>query len=238
MDPMASPALRLVKATPASAASGSPERAPESSVHVAPSALQRPGSANTEPADKGPEDRDLVERVLANDRHAFELLYRRHAGFAFGLVVRLQGSKLDAEDVVHDAFLRVRSELTGLRDAGAFRAWLGSIVVSQVRMRLRKGRLLRALGLATQDPVDLDSLASEVAGPEVRAQLAQLYALLRVLPADERIAWTLRHVERHRLEEVAELTECSLATAKRRLLRAQQFLRDHFVPVESEESNG
>jgi RNA polymerase sigma-70 factor (ECF subfamily) len=194
------------------------------------------------------DDRELVERVLGvsklgnaphgDERAAFELLYRRHASFAFGLVVRLQGSRVDVEDVVHDAFLRVRSELGNLRDTGAFRAWLGSIVVSQVRMRMRKGRLLRTLGLASQDPVDLDSLASEVAGPEVLAQLAQIYSLLRALPADERIAWTLRHVERNRLEEVAELTECSLATAKRRLQRAQQFLREHFVDVESEVEGG
>jgi RNA polymerase sigma-70 factor (ECF subfamily) len=223
MDPMATPALRLVKATSGQAAPSS--AGPESQVQLTATAQE-------------PTDSELVHRVLGNDRSAFELLYRRHAGFALGLVVRLQGSKLDAEDLVHDAFLRVRAELSGLRDAGAFRAWLGSIVVSQVRMRLRKGRLLRTLGLASQDPVDLDSLASEIAGPEVRAELAQVYALLRVLPADERIAWTLRHVEHHRLEEVAELTECSLATAKRRLLRAQQFLREHFVPVESEAAHG
>jgi RNA polymerase sigma-70 factor (ECF subfamily) len=226
MDPMGTPALRLVKPTPDPGAGPVTRTVERLDTGI-------PNSGNVEL-----DDRTLVGRVLANDRGAFEQLYRRHAGFAFGLVVRLQGSKLDVEDVVHDAFLRVRAELGGLRDPGAFKSWLGSIVVSQVRMRLRKGRLLRTLGLATPEPVDLDSLASEVAGPEVRAQLAQLYALLRVLPADERIAWTLRHVERHRLEEVAELTQCSLATAKRRLLRAQQFLRNHFVPVESEAHDG
>jgi RNA polymerase sigma-70 factor (ECF subfamily) len=49
------------------------------------------------------------------------------------------------------------------------------------------------------------------------------------MPSDERIAWTLRYVERHQLEGVAELAGCSLATAKRRIQRAQRFLADHFV---------
>ena len=49
------------------------------------------------------------------------------------------------------------------------------------------------------------------------------------LPADERIAWTLRYVERHRLETVAVMMDCSLATAKRRIARAQRFLTTHFV---------
>ena len=59
--------------------------------------------------------------------------------------------------------------------------------------------------------------------------LAQVYALLQTLPADDRIAWTLRYVERHHLEVVAEIAGCSLATAKRRIARAQRFLSDHFV---------
>jgi RNA polymerase sigma-70 factor (ECF subfamily) len=49
------------------------------------------------------------------------------------------------------------------------------------------------------------------------------------MPADDRIAWTLRHVERHGLEGVAALTGCSLATAKRRIQRAQSYLSEKFV---------
>lgn len=185
-------------------------------------------------APPGPADAELVARVQRGQRDAFEALYRRHASFAFGLVVRLQGNATDVEDLVHDAFLRAHAELRALRQPESFRAWLGSIVVSQVRMRLRRARLLRSLGLSSSDPVEIESLASPSAGPELRAELAQIYALLRVMPADERIAWTLRYVERHGLEEVAELTDCSLATAKRRISKAQGFLREHFVAVTAE----
>ena len=60
--------------------------------------------------------------------------------------------------------------------------------------------------------------------------------VVTALPADERIAWTLRHVERHRLENVAALVGCSLATAKRRIGRAQAFLEEHFVSPFAEEA--
>ncbi len=181
-----------------------------------------------------PEDSQLVREAVLGKRWAFDALYRRHAGFAFGLAVRLQGNRSDVEDLVHDAFLKAHKQLASLRDPGSFRSWLGSIVVTQVRMRLRRARVLRTLGFNATEPVELESLAAEEAGPEVRAELAQIYALLKVMPADERIAWTLRNVERHRLEEVAALTDCSLATAKRRIARAQRFLSDHFVPTSTE----
>jgi RNA polymerase sigma-70 factor (ECF subfamily) len=164
------------------------------------------------------------------------VLYRRHVGFALNLAVRIQGNATDVEDVVHDAFIRAQNRMAELRDTELFRAWLGSIVVRLVRTRLRRRRLMTVLGVSQAEPVELDTIASSEASPEARAQLAQIYALLRTLPPDDRIAWTLRYVENHRLEAVAELTECSLATAKRRILRAQRFLTAHFVAPFAEDT--
>ena len=186
----------------------------------------------------GPSDETLVLRARENDAsatNAFEQLYRRHAGTALNLAVRIQGSTADVEDIVHDAFVRAHGRLGELREPAAFRSWLGSIVVRLVRTRLRRRRLVAMLGLASAEPVDLDAVADPGVDPESRVLLAQVYALLQTLPADERIAWTLRYVERHRLESVAELVGCSLATAKRRIARAQGFLEEHFVSPFAEE---
>jgi RNA polymerase sigma-70 factor, ECF subfamily len=181
-------------------------------------------------------DAELVALAAERDPLGFALLYRRHSGFALTLAIRIQGNSGDVEDIVHDAFLRAHGRLAELRDGAAFRPWLGSIVVRLVRTRLRRRRLLGALGLTTPEPVDLDAIASPAADSESRVLLAQVYALLQTLPADDRIAWTLRYIDRHRLEAVAELTDCSLATAKRRILRVQRFLAGHFVAPFSKES--
>ncbi len=141
------------------------------------------------------------------------------------------------EDIAHDAFLRAFERLNDLTDRGAFRSWLGAIVVHAVRSRMRRQRLLSVLGMGkSAEPVDLDAIASSDASPHTRAQIAQIYALLRTLPTDDRIAWTLRAVEGHDLETVARLTRCSLATVKRRISRAQHFLDDHFIDATNEGS--
>lgn len=177
------------------------------------------------------EEAELIGLVLSGQARAFETLYRRHAPFAINLAVRLQGGAQDVEDLVHDAFVRVHERLHELRDRAAFRGWLGSIVVRLVRTRMRRERLARFLGLsvARDSSIELESLATHDASPEIRAQLAQVYALLGTMSADLRIAWVLRFIDNHRLEAVAELCGCSLATAKRRLSKAQQLLELHFV---------
>lgn len=137
---------------------------------------------------------------------------------------------------MHDAFVSAFERLRDLQDHAAFRGWLGSIVVHTVRSRMRRLRLMAVLGLGPRgEAVDIDDLASPQASPAVRAQIAQIYALLQTVPTDERIAWTLRSVEGHDLETVARLTDCSLATVKRRIQRTQRFLDDHFVEPHPEE---
>lgn len=196
------------------------------------------GASAPEDAGAAPATSDASWVILARagDRRAFEQLYRRHAPFALALAVRVQGHAGDVEDIVHDAFLRVRERLSSLSKEEAFRSWLAAIVVSLVRTRLRKRKLLQSLGLSSSEPLDLDVLASHGASPEVRAQVAQVYSVLSGLPVDTRIAWILRYVEGHKLEEVAALTHCSLATVKRRILTAQQTLLLETWKTEEEEA--
>lgn len=180
-------------------------------------------------------DAQLVALGCKGEVGALEVLYRRHSAFAIHLAARIEGSSRDVEDIAHDAFVRAFERLDDLTDRAAFRSWLGAIVVHAVRSRMRRHRLMNVLGLGrSSEPVDLDALASPDASPHVRAEIAQIYALLRTLPTDERIAWVLRCVEGHDLETVARMTRCSLATVKRRITRAQRFLDEHFVDAHDE----
>lgn len=171
-----------------------------------------------------PSDAELVAATRSGNVLTFEQLYRRHAPYALSLAVRVQGHAGDVEDVVHDAFLRVHDQLATLRNDTSFRAWLSSIVIRLVRSRLRRRRLLSALGLAADEPVDLDALVHSGADPELRAQLGQVYAVLGTLPVDQRICWMLRYLEGRKLEDVALVAGCSLATAKRRIAEVQRRL--------------
>ena len=175
-------------------------------------------------------DEGLVALAQGGEARAAEQLYRRHAPFAINLATRIAGSNTDVEDVVHDAFIKAFDNLTSLRNPKAFRGWLGSIVVYAMRSRLRRARFMRLFGLGRGgDPIDIEHIASDNASPRSRAELAQVYALLRTLAVDDRIAWTLRVVEGHQLKTAAELAGCSLATVKRRIRRAQRYIDQHFV---------
>jgi RNA polymerase sigma-70 factor (ECF subfamily) len=75
-------------------------------------------------------------------------------------------------------------------------------------------RLLRLQG--TWHSHDLASATD----PATRTALSSLYRILDGLDADARLAFTLRHFEGLQITELASAMDASLASAKRRLARA------------------
>lgn len=148
-------------------------------------------------------------------------VFRAYAGYVATIVLRILGRRDEVEDVVQDVFLSALGSLPRLRDPAALKGWLAAIAVRRASDRLRRRRLLLLLRLTRA--AEPDPLPGE-ASPEVKALCAHLYRCLEQVPVAQRVAWTLRHLEGERLEVVAQLCGCSLATVKRRIAAAQVAL--------------
>lgn len=175
-------------------------------------------------------DAALVARAQAGDRWAGEALYRRHAPDVVRVTTLLLGRTADVDDVVQDAFIKALRSLATLRDPSSFGAWVARIAANLARSRLRRRGLFRRLGLDRgEEDVGFDDLAAESVGPEERVELARISAVLRGMPAEARVAWTLRRVEAWPLAEIAETVGASLATVKRRIVAADAEIRTHIL---------
>jgi RNA polymerase sigma-70 factor (ECF subfamily) len=169
----------------------------------------------------------LVRRARTGDRAAEGLLYRRHAPEMLAMVSRLLRSTTAAEDVVQDGFLTAFARIGQLKTPEQFRGWLLSIVVSLVRKRLRRQRILTWVGLETLDDVPWSAAARAGSSVEARGELAVLDAVLKRLPTEHSLAWSLRYVEGERLEDVASAMGKSLSTTKRYIAAAEKKVRAH-----------
>ncbi len=145
-------------------------------------------------------------------------VFKRFAPYVGRIAFRLLGRQDEVDDVVQDVFLSAQRGLDALRDEGAVKAWLATVTVRKSQRRLKRRRLRISLGL--EEEADYSNVATGGAGPADRTLLREVYAALDRVPTAERIAWTLRHVEGEKLQNVATLCDCSLATAKRRIAMA------------------
>lgn len=149
-------------------------------------------------------------------------LYRRFAPYVARIGYRLLGREDEVDDLIQDVFLVAFKQRGQLRDPGALKGWLATIAVRTARRKLRLRKLKVMVGLDTPQAL---SLAQPGISPEEETLLHRIYALLDQVSVEQRLAWTLRHVEGERLERVAEKCDCSLATVKRRIAAAHSHLQ-------------
>jgi RNA polymerase sigma-70 factor (ECF subfamily) len=167
-------------------------------------------------------DGALVERAAQGDERAFSQIYRRHARYLAGVVYRVMGDAAELDDVVQEVFLTCLRGLPSLKEGERLRPWLVTIAVRQTQKRLTARGRRRWLG------VQVGLVAARVSDPQLSRDVADLYRGLDRLSPKLRVPWVLARLEGASLDEVAAWCEISVATAKRRLARADQFLKRRF----------
>jgi RNA polymerase sigma-70 factor (ECF subfamily) len=152
----------------------------------------------------------------------FDALFRRFAPYVATIGLRLLGADSELDDLIQDVFLEAHRGIQKLRDPHAIKGWLARITVRRATTRLRRRRLRMWFSLhQSSEPNDI---ADPSASPEKKAEVAGLYRALEKLAPDVRVAWVLRFVEGHGLDEIAELVNCSRSTVQRRVRTAQAQL--------------
>jgi len=149
---------------------------------------------------------------------AFDERFGRLRGRLLGVCTGLVGPD-DAEDVVHDAYLKARERIGDLRDPDALEAWLLRIAINLCYTRHQRSRTLRDLlpGLQRQLVARSPDLA--------------LRDLIERLPNRQRTVLVLHYGHGYQLEEIAQLLGLSavnvraIASRTRRAL-AVQWLED------------
>jgi RNA polymerase sigma-70 factor, ECF subfamily len=166
----------------------------------------------------------LEDSPPQDPRAAVEEAFRRYAPLVASLGLRITALRDEIDDFVQEVFLRATRGIGGLRHQGATKAWLVSITINVARQRLRVRKLRKLVGLDV--PIEYEELVDPALSPEDRLLLTRMYRALDGLPVNQRLAWSLRHIEGERLETVALLCGCSLATAKRRIVAAQKVISE------------
>jgi RNA polymerase sigma-70 factor, ECF subfamily len=171
----------------------------------------------------GMTDAILVHRTLAGDSRAFATLVDRHASACLRFATRMLGDRADAEDVTQEAFFRAFNALSSYDGEKPFRPWLFAILVNRCRtaMLTRKRREHRVV--LDELSVSRTTVDSDSAAIELREEIEWAVG---ELPAEQREAFLLHHIEQMSYEEMAAVTGTGVSALKMRAKRACTRLQD------------
>jgi RNA polymerase sigma-70 factor (ECF subfamily) len=190
-------------------------------------------------------DRSLIDAHCQGDGTAFTEIVRRYGQGVFGYLMRMSGSREQAEDLFQETFKRVHEKAHTFRGI-QFKSWLFTIATRVAIDNLRRRRRLRLVSLSqTVDCADgtceqLNTIATTkgCCGPSEEAAMAeqkeQVRQAIEMLPARQRATLVLAYYQQLTYREVAELLGCSIGSVKTQMSRALRTLAQRLPDISEE----
>ena len=183
----------------------------------------------------------LVERTVAGDQKAFELLvikYQRRIQRLIGRMVR----DVDlVEDIAQETFIRAYKALHQFRGDAQFYTWLYRIAVNTAKkslMELKRDLTVSESFFKSDDDDETKTPKNELTADETPETVfaakeiaAMVNSALLDLPEDLRLAVTLREIEGLSYEEISTAMSCPIGTVRSRIFRAREAISAKVKPM-------
>jgi len=145
----------------------------------------------------------------------------------FRYAFRLTGQAADAEDLVQETLLQANRKLNSVKDLGAIKTWLFTILRNQHLMNLRQrgNKTLESLE-------DLPDCPVQPMRPEGVHDSELLQQLLMEMPEGYRTPLILFYLEDFSYRDISEQMGVPIGTVMSRLARAKDWIRARY-PVDS-----
>ncbi len=188
-------------------------------------------------------DKELVDRIKAGDKQAFNVLVLKYQHKLIKLVSRYVHDHSEAMDVAQEAFIKAYRALPNFRGDSSFYTWLYRIGINTAKNHLvSQGRRPPDSDIDAVDAerYDIDSRLKDNETPEALARRDEVEAVvfdaIDQLPEDLRTAITLRELEGLTYEEISQAMDCPIGTVRSRIFRAREAIDKRLRPLLSEEN--
>ena len=186
-------------------------------------------------------DFELVQRTLAGDQRAYELLVIKYQRRIERLIGRMVRDTDLIPDIAQETFIRAYRALHQFRGEAQFYTWLYRIAVNTAKKFLLdlKRNPVVYVGATSGDDDDetyrprfeqsTDETPETVYAAKEIAEAVN--AAMQALPVDLRQALTLRELEGLSYEEIAQVMECPIGTVRSRIFRAREAISQRVRPM-------
>ena len=169
---------------------------------------------------------DTVMQAREGNRPAFERLIDHYQGDIYRLIYYRIRSRVDAEDLTQDVFVRAYRNISRIREPLKFRSWLFTIAVNRVNDYLRKKKV-RSIFKSSDEGTEVQPAATDFQdSPEALEQVLKedfwrhIGRIAKKLSKMEREVFMLRFMDNLNINEIARILRKSESTVKTHLYRA------------------
>jgi len=185
-------------------------------------------------------DQYLVERILARDLRAFQVLVERYQRLVSHIVFRMIANKTDQEEICQEVFIKVYENLAQFKFQSQFSTWIGKIAYNSAVNYLKKNKIpifQNDDAEETRDSLEISSSESiwgeAFERPDdllVSRDITEIVQNeIQRLPAHYRTIITLYHNDELSYQEIGDILNLPVGTVKSYLFRARKQLKEQLL---------
>ncbi len=183
-------------------------------------------------------DAELVKRVQAGDKAAFDILVQKYQHKVVNLITRIVSDQTESYDIAQDAFIKAYRAIGNFRGDSQFYTWLYRIAANTAKnylaSRARKSSNY-TVDVEDAEHFEGESRLKELTTPENLLLSEEIertvFQAIKDLPDDLKSAITLREIEGLSYEEIAEVMGCPIGTVRSRIFRARDAIDKELRPL-------
>ena len=164
---------------------------------------------------------NIIEGCRRKDQEAQKTLYEKFSGPMFGVCLRYAGSRDDAQDILHEGFLKIYEKIGQFESRGSFEGWIRRIMVNTALERYRGEH--KSVNLQ-EELIEFDKDMSTQMSDNVTVK--ELLGMIRELSPQYRLVFNLYAIEGYSHKEISEMLDISEGTSKSNLSRARTILQE------------
>lgn len=169
------------------------------------------------------EELQIIAGCKKGKRDCQQLLYEEYASRVYGICLRYSRDEDEAQDLLHDGFIRIFSTIGSYEGKGSFEGWMKRIFINMALEKIRKDKKQIQVSEDIENVQDVvDESADDLYGG-IKEQ--DLMLMIQSLPKGYRTVFNLYAIEDYSHKEIADMLHISEGTSRSQYIRARQLLQ-------------
>lgn len=165
-------------------------------------------------------ENEIIQGCLNEDRRCQREVFNRYAGKMMTVCLRYTRHRMEAEDVLQDAFIKVFDNIRKFESKGSFEGWIRRIVVNTALKNSARHSFQKEL-------MGVETVLESSEDPSVFSKMTEdeLLKLISQLPDGYRTVFNLYVLEDYSHKEIAEALGIEESTSRSQLVKARNMLQ-------------
>ena len=172
-------------------------------------------------------ENDLIQNCIKGDRKSQKEIYERHSGKMLSVCRRYARHEMEAEDIFHDAFIKVFSNISQFHFSGSFEGWIRRIMINTALKYISKKSF-------KNENIGIEDYKEDSIGPTAFSKLShdELLKLIDALPNGYRTVFNLYVIEGFSHKEIGVMLKIGESTSRSQLVKARRILQQKVIEIQ------